>query len=168
MVPGLLVSFVIQNKPFNSQLLPIPAAVVITSLGVNLAVVVALLMSKCASKTEFFLCFWLWWQIIQSCLRPYCTSFFLYCTVGNHFWLLEKSVLLFQQLNRHVNTLRWLSAVDSWKPVKRFCCHITFPTVLIQFVPYLSHHCSCITGNTVHSSNTFGWQKISHCFPSEI
>lgn len=39
-VPGLFVPFIIQNKPFNPQLLPTPAAVVYTSQGEDLVVVV--------------------------------------------------------------------------------------------------------------------------------
>lgn len=40
MVPGLLVPFIIQNKPLNTQLPPIPAARLCTSLRVNLVAVV--------------------------------------------------------------------------------------------------------------------------------
>lgn len=40
MVPGLLVPLIIQNKTLNPQLLPTHAAVVYTSLGGHLVVVV--------------------------------------------------------------------------------------------------------------------------------
>lgn len=126
-------------------------------------------MSKYASdKTEFILSFLSWWQIVQ-CV--FMVTVHLFLVLLNCWQPLSdrwRSVLLFEQVSRHVNTLRWLFTGIR----KRFCCHIIFPTLCRfmfamqppSFVPYLSHHCSRFPGITVHSSSIIGGQKMSVFF----